>query len=135
MNQTQQYTVKGNYKDRMINMNHPVYAYRNLTNGKFSIRQYNKVVAHYDECILVDCDFKILSSGKERAMREQVRNVHAFIRGYIFKEPMNFIQDKDLVEVTYNPFCNMGFYRIDNNEEIDRSKSVFLKNKKAYIFK
>ena len=63
-------------------MNH-VEVYRNLHNGKFSVRdsKTKRVLAHCDEVTLAGVVFKVSQAGRERVLRERKKNVHAVVKG------------------------------------------------------
>lgn len=71
------------FKSRSIDSNRTVSVYRNLKGkpGDWSIRQGSLVVAHGDFLVLQDCTAHINEAGRQRAIREGQRNVHAYIRG------------------------------------------------------
>lgn len=63
-----------------------VEVYRNLHNGKYSIRALEGpnrglVVAHADEVWLDLPEFKVSQAGRERVLRERKKYVHAVVRG------------------------------------------------------
>jgi hypothetical protein len=62
-----------------------VEVYRNLHNGKLSIRdaKTKRVVGHADLVKLVDVTFHVSQAGRERVLRERRKNVHAVVRGHM----------------------------------------------------
>ncbi len=66
-------------------MNNQVEVYRNLHNGRLSIRDAKTklVVGHADRVKLVDVTFHVSQAGRERVLREKRKNVHAVVRGYM----------------------------------------------------
>lgn len=60
-----------------------VEVYRNLHNGKLSVRDYKtkRVVGHADEVFLEDVEFRVSQAGRKRVLREKRKNVHAVVRG------------------------------------------------------
>ena len=99
------------YKDRQINLDLPIYVYRNLHKNGYSIKQQNKVVAHAKRLCIRDCEFVVNEYGRQRVLKEKQKNVHAFIKGYYTTSGMGTAADKnDLpVEITYNPYKNTSF--------------------------
>ena len=73
------------YKNRVIDESKPVYVYRclNRKGYVFSVKQNNLVVAHTDSMVIKNCEFLVNKAGKKRAIKTGVRNVHAFIKGFI----------------------------------------------------
>lgn len=62
-----------------------VEVYRNLNNGRLSIRDAKTklVVGHADRVKLTDVTFHVSQAGRERVLRERRKNVHAVVRGYM----------------------------------------------------
>lgn len=60
-----------------------VFVYRNLHKGCLSVRDVKtrRVIAHVDSIVLSDCQFKVSQKGRERVLRERVKNVHAGVQG------------------------------------------------------
>lgn len=95
------------YKNRQVNMTKPVLVYKNLHNGKFSLKQNNLVVGHVDCVTLKQVCFIVNERNRQRVIRERQKNVHAFVKGYV----VDFIEQdvkEDSVFITYNP------YKFDN---------------------
>ncbi len=99
------------FKDREIEPYKPVELYRCLNRkGKvYSIRQNGLVIGHTIEnkmFVMENCKFVVQQAGKNRAIREQQRNVHAFIRGFpeIYR-PCRCIR----YAVKYDPYSKIGF--------------------------
>jgi hypothetical protein len=103
--------------------------YKNLHTGTWSVRDLGvgKVVAHPLAVLVSDADFVVRKSGRERVLREQRKNVHAFVRGtiidmYIFDEP-------DLSEMrsaTYNPYQNKTFVDTITGNSVSDSSLVYM---------
>lgn len=120
--------------------------YRNLTNGLISIRDIKSglVIGHAEEVILADSKFIVSESGRKRVLRENQKNVHAFVEGYIvdikgfldFKSRLSSIElindnptdNDDSVDVTYNPYRFETFVAIDDNRCIKTAKRVIVDN-------
>lgn len=64
-----------------------VEVYRNLHNGKFSVRDHKtkRVLAHCDEVTLAGAVFKVSQAGRERVLRERKKNVHAVVMGKLLE--------------------------------------------------
>lgn len=82
--------------------------YRNLHNGLLSVRdaKTKRVIGHAESVTLTDAVFKVSEAGRQRAVREGRRNVHAFAIGYETDQPMSVIGDR----ITYNPFRAPHFH-------------------------
>lgn len=91
------------YKGRRIDETAKVKVYLNLHNGKLSVVQKGLVVAHVDSITLMMPTFKVNQAGRERVIREQKKNVHAFVIGYV--ESVNRDRDtSNMRQITYNPY-------------------------------
>jgi hypothetical protein len=65
-----------------------VEVYRNLHNGKYSIKSLTGpskglVVAHADEVWIDQPEFRVSQSGRARVLKERKKYVHAVVRGYL----------------------------------------------------
>lgn len=55
--------------------------YRNLHNGKWSIRDGGLIIGHADGVLVKDAALIVNEAGRLRVIREKRKNVHAFVRG------------------------------------------------------
>jgi hypothetical protein len=119
---------------QLVNERKPVQVYKNLHKGCWSVRQDGKVVAHLDYICLNDCDFKVGKAGRDRVRKEGVKNVHAYVTGYVPCDGQatfvreDFLEDRGWKwqEVTYNPYENDTFVSIDTGKPIEASPMVDL---------
>jgi len=59
--------------------------YRNLNNGKISVKEVSGNVCGWVEYIhLHDVKLIVNEKGRDRVREEQVKNVHAYVEGYIY---------------------------------------------------
>jgi len=79
----------------------PVKVYWNLHRKCFSIQQKGLVVAHADMVKLSDVTFKISEAGRQRVIKEQRKNVHAYMIGTLTDELFRIGSSHAL---TYNPY-------------------------------
>lgn len=118
------------FKDRTINFNKPIKIYRNLRKkGRwYSIMQNNKIVAHSTAICIRDAEFIIQKSGKNKAMKTKIRNVHAYIKGMYEINGMGTTAKKnDLpINIIYNPFDKNNFHYIHCNKIFEIKKCWFL---------
>ena len=96
------------YKGRAIDPTRPVKVYKNLTNGKWSIKQGSRVVAHADEVYLSKPRFEVNENGRQRVIRERKKYVHAFVTGYVAYDTHHLVGG---TQVTYNPYHNSTFVK------------------------
>lgn len=95
-----------------------VEVYRNLHTGTWSVRQCSTglVIDHPTTVLISDAKFVVQPSGRDRVLREKVKNVHAFVRGVITQEATPRDSVLLLEQVTYNPY-KMDSFMIKSNEE------------------
>jgi len=62
-----------------------VQVYRNLNNGLISIQDLSTglVLGHADAIDLEEANFIVREAGRQQVIREQRKNVHAFVRGKV----------------------------------------------------
>ena len=91
-----------------IVLHKPVEVYRNLHKDCWSVRQDGKVLFHTEYICLRDAEFVVQPAGREKVLREQKKNVHAFVKGYLISgkaankltDGIEWTEDN----VTYNPY-------------------------------
>lgn len=120
------------YKGRTIDFNKQVMIYKNLHNGLFSVKQGGLVVAHIDSVLLANVSFKVSESGRNRVIKEQKKNVHAFIVGYILNvnsTPLSLLKRS----ISYNPYKYNYFYFKDDNSKalLNSNNLVYCDSKKG----
>ena len=110
-----------NQKDKRykIDQTKPVKVYRNLHKGCWSIQQNGLVKAHSDEVNLFDCEFLVNEKNRQKVIKEKRKNVHAFVKGYIWNTPVDLIK-----QASYNPYANNYFYDVNNLVSIHKAHFV-----------
>jgi hypothetical protein len=87
----------------------PVKVYRNLTKKCLSVKQGGIVKCHAKNVVLKDATFVVNDKGRDRVRRENVKNVHAYVKGVL----CNPRELDDLLpmweEVYYNPYMFDAF--------------------------
>jgi hypothetical protein len=124
-----------------------VEVYRNLHNGKMSIRDAKTklVLGHADQVFLHDAFFKVSQAGRARVLREKKKNVHAVVEGILgnangfasfkgrdlegHKFKHSIFTDAgtvfdELFSVTYNPYKYDQFWRVDADKAIHHAPLV-----------
>ena len=100
----------------MIDPKKRVQVYYNLHKKCWSVRQSGRVVKHTDNVMLRDVRFLVGKSGREKVLREQRKNVHAYASGYVCQvEDLPRIPERTAL-VTYNPYKNETFVYADNGK-------------------
>jgi len=103
----------------MIDALHPgrkVRVYFNLHRKCWSVQdaKTRRVIAHTPWIKLVDASFVVSQAGRARVLREQKKNVHAFVVGTI---PGGLRTDMLSDRVSYNPYKAATFMRRDGGLE------------------
>ena len=95
-----------------------VRVYRNLRNKKdkrplYSVLYRGRVIKRVRRILLADVEFIVRESGRQRVLREQRKNVHAFVKGRWVQRGGAMGQDangKDFgMRISYNPYKNATF--------------------------
>lgn len=103
-----------------------VHVYWNLHKKKFSVRHKGKVIDHVDRLFLCDVEFRVSQKGRQRVLREKVKNVHAYVCGTIC----------DAVEgcetrAYYNPY-KTKYFEVDG-QEIHDANFTRLEDGRVYV--
>jgi hypothetical protein len=108
-----------------------VQVYYNLHKHCWSVKDKStgRVILHTDSVVLENCKFIVREGGRQKVLREQRKNVHAFVEGDMIQE---LIHSKNLKEVTYNPYKHDSFVEIENKKPIKNSDLVYMINRKVY---
>jgi len=79
-----------------------VQVYFNLHKKVFSVRckKTRLVIAHVNNIYLEDVVFKVSENGRQRVLKEQRKNVHAYVEGTVSTNKSTAIQGF----ITYNPY-------------------------------
>lgn len=99
------------------------YIYRNLhVKGHFSIRYKGKVVDHCKSMYANNVQFKVNEKGHQKAIKEKVRNVHAFAIADHRPRMAEWKKNSGMGwwrKITYHPFDNEGFIWADTGNPVD----------------
>lgn len=111
-----------------------VRVYFNLHKKCFSVKskKTNRVLFHTNEIHLHDVTYKVSQSGRQRVLKEQRKNVHAYVDGKI--GAIGSIHNNGYINVTYNPYKYDSFVNKDTEEKIVATKSAILLDKKIYAY-
>ena len=108
--------------------------YRNLHKKGYvySIRDKSSklVIGYTSEIILTDVTFHVGQKGRLRVLKENRKNVHAFIEGELGIQ-VNFRHIGR--NVTYNPYLYNTFVQSDNDLPIYRAKRVTIRGKEIKV--
>lgn len=123
-----------------------VAVYFNLHTHLWSIKALEgknkgRVVAHARRLTLSDVSFRVSEAGRQKVLREQVKNVHAYVVGYLnliegatWRYPETFIQngewpeidDSERCYITYNPYRDTGFIDRETRSPVDHFPWVIM---------
>lgn len=101
-----------------------VEVYKNLHNGLMSVRECGgRVLTHEHAVYLAAPRFVVQPAGRQKVLREQRKNVHAFVRG----QCLGFSQGnlvgyegyEDWKQATYNPYKFDSFVDRDTQKPLD----------------
>ena len=112
--------------------------YKNLHKNTWSIRSRTtgRVVEHADNVLVRAATFVVQPAGRQRVLKEQRKNVHAFVRGIITPLPRITTFDPPCdVQVKYNPYHADHFYEVDTGEAVTQASLVVLDTEGAWIQK
>lgn len=101
-----------------------VFVYFHLRKKLFSIRSQKTrlVVAHLTDVNLVNAEFIVSQKGRERVLKEKVKNVHAGVVG-IYTEINEALNTE---KATYNPYKYDSFVNVKNGEKVLKADFVNL---------
>tara|TARA_R110000824_G_scaffold149404_1_gene319710 strand:+ start:13 stop:483 length:471 start_codon:yes stop_codon:yes gene_type:complete len=102
--------------------------YWNINKKCFSIKdcKTGKVTGYTDAIRLVKAQFIVRKAGRDRVIREQQKNVHAFVRGYIEDVVSKATTTSEIREATYNPYKYDSFVDKHTEQPISEASVVEL---------
>lgn len=113
--------------------------YFNLHKRMFSVRAMDgenkgRVVRHLPECAVRDVKFVVSEAGRQRVLREQKKNVHAYVRGELVDESKGYVRTVlSLAEnagtlrmLKYNPHMYNSFVEVDTEEPVHEADVCLL---------
>ena len=115
-----------------------VFVHRNLNKPPYwTIKARNGedagLVIGYDKSVhLNNVVFVVGEKSRQRVLASGQKNVHAGVVGNIVDGGMD---TNGWIPVTYNPYTNRTFVRVDNGEPIFKAKEAILKNEKEVYVK
>ena len=107
-----------------------VKVYYNLHKHCLSVQHRGKVVAHVQHITLSDVHFRVNEAGRQRVLRTNQKNVHAFIIGVVSQSVDCSTYTN--IEVAYNPRLYKQFINRVTKEEIYGASCVLVEDKKIY---
>lgn len=132
-------------------MNSLVQVYRNLHNGRWSIRSAASglVLAHADKVVLCNATFKVREAGRQKVIQEKRKNVHAFCQGFVAEWVGDEYRNRHLynrqyrinsdlygvnTQVSYNPYWYGYFFNVKTLDPVKEVRyAYFSDNKTVWI--
>lgn len=107
-----------------LNEGDKVFVYFNLKKKLFSVRKVSTglVVAHLLKVSLTNARFKVSQKGRQRVLKERVKNVHAGVEGFFTFDNENSLTHS----ATYNPYKYSSFVDSKTLERVDNASMVVL---------
>jgi hypothetical protein len=119
--------------------------YRNLHKNCFSVRHKGKVVGYlYDneQLALTNVKFVVQPAGRAKVLRENKKNVHAFVRGEYVGFENNLtnnlyfgkFEDLDFYAVSYNPYKSDKFVVKETGKPIESNSEALIRGGKVLLY-
>jgi len=104
-----------------------VEVYWNLHKNCFSVRscKTGRVIEHVGGINLRDVKYVVRQAGRRKVLQEQRKNVHAFVRGYIYDDFIH-VEDETCGLATYNPYKYTSFVDKKCGKPLDESSYASL---------
>ena len=109
-------------------MGRKVEVYKNLHKNCWSVRDIKtrKVIAHVKRILLEDATLVVQHSGRNRVLKEGVKNVHAFVKGNVA------LVNKSLpdswgysTEITYDPYMYSSFVERGTGMPVHKAQHIY----------
>lgn len=123
------------------NVGKRVEVYWNLHKKIWSVRHKGKVLGHNELVIIDNPQFAVQPAGRDKVLKEQRKNVHAFVRGELL-ESIEWGNHRlacqncknGWVEITYDPYKYSTFVEKNTKKPIHNATRAILVGKRAYAF-
>jgi len=102
--------------------------YRNLNSQCWSVKHRGKLIGHHDSIVLKNCEFRVSEKGRQRVLKEKVKNVHAYIAAQTHEQLDEKYENLETVEITYNPYKYSTFVVKETGEPIHHCETVLAKD-------
>jgi len=112
-----------------------VRCYYNLQKKTFSIvdTATGRVIRHADSVHLSNVKFHVREGGRQRVLREQRKNVHAFVTGdLLWAGDLNLKITHYVHEAYYNPYHCETFIDKGNDQPVYKADVAILQNRKVF---
>jgi hypothetical protein len=119
--------------------NKRVEVYYNLHKHVLSVRQRGLVIMHTPTVELEDVVFSVQPAGRNKVIKENRKNVHAFVRGNLVNSESKRIEKSLAINsdnwrlVTYNPYKYESFVYSDNEKPIHSASRVIVVGRSVWV--
>lgn len=98
--------------------------YRNLNSNCWSLKHRGKVIGHHKAIVLNNCEFRVSKKGRQRVLKEKVKNVHAYVAAESYEQLNDHHNGVERVKLTYNPYKYSTFVVKETGEPIHNCDTV-----------
>lgn len=113
----------------MIDLDKPVRVFKNPKYGCYSIMQNGRLRASARQVRLVNVEFRVREAGRQRMLREQRRNVHAFAVGtlsdYVHPDDGRDLGGMNGRRVFYNPYRFSSFVDSETQTPVTAATTAY----------
>jgi len=110
-----------------------VQVYRNLHRNCWSVRYNGRVINHTDSVDLKDAKLVVQPAGRARVLRENRKNVHAYIQGTVTLLSNDRYNNIPKQQITYNPYKYDSFVLVDTEQPVTYANNIRL-TENGYVF-
>lgn len=104
-----------------------VSVHRNLNKKAWSVSEGGRVRSWLPWVILEDATFVVRQGGRTRALKDQTRNVHAYVRAPTLScLTPDEVAGKPLIRVRYDFRVSDTFFRVDTGDSVKAAPLVYL---------
>ena len=119
--------------------------YRNLHKDCFSVRHKGIVIDYLhdnEQLALTNVKFVVQPAGRAKVLRENKKNVHAFVRGEYVGFENNLtnnlyfgkFEDLDFYAVSYNPYKSDKFVVKETGKPIESNSEALIRGGKVLLY-
>lgn len=107
-----------------------VAVYFNLTKNIFSVQSrekesYGRVIDHVESVVLKAPKFVVRQAGRNKVIKDQQKNVHAFVVGTISKTGVDTASLEEVM--TYDPYKHTSFVKLETQEPVEKAEYAILR--------
>lgn len=115
--------------------NMKVAVYFNLTKNIFSVQSrekesYGRVIDHVESVVLKAPKFVVRQSGRNKVIKDQQKNVHAFVVGTVSETGVERDSSMPVLleeVITYNPYKSGSFVKLETGSAVNSAEFAILR--------